>query len=161
MAPLSTRRYNVYPEPSTKTPPTISRQELLAWVTQEKIPGRDFVVIDLRGSDHTDEGGFLRGSVNLPIESLHPALPTLHTLFRNAGIKTVVWYCTTSRGRGNRAAAWFGDFLKQRNDLDIQSLALFEGILGWVTAGSEYTQHLDEYVPDAWDPADDVNHTEH
>jgi arsenical-resistance protein 2 len=67
----------------------------------------------------------------------------------------------TSRGRGNRAAAWFGDYLKQQNDSDIQSLALLEGILGWATAGSEYTQHLDEYVPEAWDPADAANHTQH
>ncbi|XTI94479.1 hypothetical protein V2W45_1222567, partial [Cenococcum geophilum] len=86
------------------------------------------------------KGGFIRGSINLPTESLHAALPALHTLFRNAGIKTVIWYCTTSRGRGNRAAAWFGDYLKQQKNSEIQTLAISEGILGWVTTGSEYTR---------------------
>ncbi|KAH7112566.1 arsenate reductase [Dendryphion nanum] len=156
---LPTHWHDAYPKPSTKTPPTISRQTLLGWITHGKEPGRDFIVVDLRRSDHT--GGFIRGSINLPIESLHLSLPTLHVLFRNAGIKAVIWYCTSSRGRGNRAAAWFGDYLKQQNDSEIQSLALFEGILGWATAGEEYIQHIDEYVQDAWDPADATNHTEH
>lgn len=52
----------------------------------------------------------------------------------------------TSRDRGNRAAAWFGDYLKELKELKdsgIQSVALFEGILGWALAGSEYTRHID------------------
>ena len=44
--------------------------------------------------------------------------------------------------------------LRQHNNTGIQSLALFEGILGWVTAWGEYIQHIDEYVPEAWDPTD-------
>jgi hypothetical protein len=67
----------------------------------------------------------------------------------------------TSRGRGNLAAAWLGDYLTQQNDSDIRSVALFEGVHRWATAGSEYTEHLEEYVPKAWDPADAANHAEH
>lgn len=48
---LPNRWYDAYPEPSTKTPSTISRQELLAWITQGRVSGKDFVVVDLRGAD--------------------------------------------------------------------------------------------------------------
>ncbi|MCJ1279894.1 hypothetical protein MMC21_007718 [Puttea exsequens] len=151
--------YDAYPAPSTRTPPTISRQELLAWMNQEKVAGKDFVVVDVRKLDHT--GGFIHGSLNLPIESLYPTLPTLHALFRSAGVKTVIWYCVpvTSRGRGNRAAAWFGDYLKEQHDSNIESVALYEGMLGWALAGSEYTQHIDEYLSEAWSATDATKHT--
>ncbi|KAF9877292.1 hypothetical protein CkaCkLH20_04992 [Colletotrichum karsti] len=40
-----------------------------------------------------EKGGFLRGSLSLPIETLYPALPTLYNLAKACGIKTVIWYC--------------------------------------------------------------------
>ncbi|CAI7600331.1 unnamed protein product [Penicillium viridicatum] len=149
--------YDAYPKPSTTTPPTISRETLLGWIKEGRNPGQDFLVVDLRRTDHT--GGFLRGSLNLPLESLYPALPTLHAMCKSAGIKTVIWYCVTSRGRGNRAAAWFGDYLREQNETEIESVALFEGILGWALAGDEYTEHIDEFVPEAWKASDGAKHT--
>ena len=44
--------FEAYPEPSTKTPPTISRQELLKWINAGKLAGKDYIVIDVRGKDH-------------------------------------------------------------------------------------------------------------
>lgn len=67
----------------------------------------------------------------------------------------------TSRGRGNRAAAWFNDYINDQGDPEIQSVSLFEGILGWATAGKEFTHLIDEYVEEVWqrpDPADNVEH---
>ncbi|KAI8675697.1 Rhodanese domain-containing protein [Fusarium keratoplasticum] len=162
--PTNVPWYDAYPKPSTLTPPVISRAELLEWIKQGKEAGNDYLVVDLRRDDHT--GGFLRGSLNLPIESLYPALPTIYNLVKAADIQTVIWYCAdpasctvTSRGRGYRAAAWFGDFLAERNELGIKSVALFEGILGWALAGDEYTQHIDEFDPTAWKKDDASKHT--
>ncbi|ODM14271.1 hypothetical protein SI65_10326 [Aspergillus cristatus] len=137
-----------YPAPSTMTPPTITREQVLGWINEGKQAGKDFLVVDLRRNDHT--GGFIRGSLNLPIESLYPSLPTLHTLCKSAGIKTVIFHCFSSRGRGNRAAAWFGDYLKVQGAADIQSVSLLEGIVGWVHAGPEYTEHIEGFDPEAW-----------
>ena len=44
--------FEAYPEPSTKAPPTISRQELLKWINEGKLAGKDYVVVDVRGKDH-------------------------------------------------------------------------------------------------------------
>lgn len=54
-----------------------------------KAPG--FVLVDLRRNDH--EGGTIEGSINLPAQTLYPSLPTLYTLFKNAGVREVIFYC--------------------------------------------------------------------
>jgi len=43
----------------------------------------------------TDEvkGGTIRGSINLPAQSLYPTIPTLYALFASAKVKMVIWYC--------------------------------------------------------------------
>jgi hypothetical protein len=45
--------FDVYPPPSTSAPPTVSREEVLAWLKEGKVAGKEFVVVDLRGKDHT------------------------------------------------------------------------------------------------------------
>jgi len=42
-----------YPAPSTMTPPTITREELLRWINEGKQAGKDFLVVDLRRNDRT------------------------------------------------------------------------------------------------------------
>ncbi|CAN9163899.1 unnamed protein product [Alternaria alternata] len=49
-----------------------------------EISSRDYILIDLRRNDH--EGGTIRDSINLPAQSLHPTIPTLYTLFKNADL---------------------------------------------------------------------------
>jgi hypothetical protein len=41
----------------------------------------------------------------------------------------------------------------------MRSVALFEGILGWVLAGSKFTEHIDEYDPSVWKASDAAQHT--
>jgi arsenical-resistance protein 2 len=58
----------------------------------------------------------------------------------------------SSKGRGNRAAAWFADYVaEQEKESDlIQSLALTKGIKGWVEAGSPYTDRMSEFERESW-----------
>ncbi|OCK93535.1 uncharacterized protein K441DRAFT_661445 [Cenococcum geophilum 1.58] len=140
--------YAAYPAARNKDPATISRLDLLALIKQGKKPGKDFILVDLRRTDH--EGGTIRGSVNLPAQSLFPTIPTLYTLFKTANVSTVIWYCGSSRGRGNRAAAWFDDHIKDQGDLNMKSFVLVEGIKGWAGAGTDYVELMDEYNEEAW-----------
>lgn len=39
------------------------------------------------------KGGTIRGSLNLPAQSLYETLPTLYTLCEAANIGIVIWYC--------------------------------------------------------------------
>lgn len=110
---------------------------------------KDYVLVDLRRADH--DGGTIRGSINLPAQSLYPSIPTLYNLFHAAGIRKVIWYCSSSRGRGTRAAGWFDDHIKRRNDQDMESVILLEGIKGWATAGKDFVEYMDGYDEAYWE----------
>lgn len=42
------------------------------------------------------QGGTIRGSINLPAQSLYHAIPTLYTMFAAAKLASVIWYCGES-----------------------------------------------------------------
>ena len=53
-------------------------------------------------------------------------------------------------GRGPRAAGWFADFLADHSSEGIESLILTGGIKGWVAAGGEYVEAMEEHEADKW-----------
>lgn len=104
-------------------------------------------------------------------------MATLYELLSAAGVGKVVFYCgellgplfmlesngrrrfgkgwgliraASSKGRGNRAAGWFEDYIGERGDAWMESLVLEGGIKGWVGAGGEYVAFVDEYVEGVW-----------
>ncbi|KAH6637991.1 Rhodanese-like domain-containing protein [Boeremia exigua] len=137
-----------YPAPRS-TPATIRRESVLDMIKQSReTSSSDYILIDLRRNDH--EGGTIRGSINLPAQSLYPTIPTLYTLFKSAGLCKIIWYCSSSKGRGNRAAGWFADYIEDQGDEQMKSLALAEGVKGWVMAGDEYIQWMTDYDAKVW-----------
>ena len=108
--------YDGYPKPQNQSPSTISRGDLLSRLQKGEKPGSNFLLIDLRRTDHIvsyffpsqitrvleadaySQGGTIKGSINLPAQTLYHSLPTLLDLCRNAGIFSVIWYCGESRG---------------------------------------------------------------
>ncbi|KAH0349672.1 hypothetical protein KCU83_g5324, partial [Aureobasidium melanogenum] len=141
--------HEAYPAPKSEAA-GISQSELLAMLEEGKEPGKDFVLVDLRRNDHA--GGTIEGSINLPAQSLYPSIPTLYVLFKAAGIPKVIWYCGSSKGRGNRAASWFADYVAEHDNSDspIQSVALVQGIKGWVRAGASFTSRVTEFKAELW-----------
>ncbi|RAH67854.1 putative arsenate reductase (Arc2) [Aspergillus aculeatinus CBS 121060] len=137
----------IYPAPRS-TAVGICREEVLRWFRARKQAGRDFVLVDLRRTDF--EGGTIRGSINLPAQSLYPAIPTFYSLLSQSPVKEVVWYCGSSKGRGTRAASWFADYIEQQGETRLRSLVLEGGIKGWVAAGEGYTDLMDEYDASVW-----------
>ncbi|KAL7813304.1 Rhodanese-like domain-containing protein [Trichoderma gracile] len=136
--------HTAYPAPKSVAK-SISREELLELMKQGR---RDYLLVDLRRADH--EGGLIRGSINLPAQSLYPSIPTLYRLIKAAGIVKIIWFCVSSRGRGPRAAAWFDDYLAKCGETDMESSVLLEGIKGWARAGDEYISWMDEYDVSVW-----------
>ncbi|PVH68961.1 Rhodanese-like protein [Cadophora sp. DSE1049] len=143
-----------YPIAKNQTPSAITRDEVLEMLRQGQKPGKDFILVDLRQADHT--GGTIRGSINLPAQSLYPTLPTLYTLFSRANIKCVIWYCGSSQHRGLRAAAWMDDYIKEQGNQDMKSFMLKGGVKGWAGAGAEYTSLMDEYREHTWRQAPEL-----
>ncbi|KAI9814862.1 MAG: hypothetical protein M1832_005664 [Thelocarpon impressellum] len=146
--PSATPWHAAYPAPQTQTPRSVERAAVLGWLREGQLPGKDLLLVDLRRVDH--EGGTIQGSVNLPAQSFHSSMPTLYRLLDAAGVPKVVFYCGSSRGRGNRAAAWFADFIADRGHATMQSYVLVEGIKAWALAGPEYVRFMDDYREEAW-----------
>ncbi|ORY54700.1 Rhodanese-like domain-containing protein [Pseudomassariella vexata] len=141
--------FAAYLAPKCKQPKGMSREELLAILKEDPdAVGRGIVLVDLRKADH--EGGTIRGSINLPAQSLYPALPTLYGLFKAAGARKVVFYCGSSRGRGTRAAGWLTDHIENQGDTTMESLVLLDGVRGWAAGGPEFVKFMEGYDQSAW-----------
>ncbi|ELR03745.1 hypothetical protein VC83_07252 [Pseudogymnoascus destructans] len=137
-----------FPSPKSIATP-VSQEHVRDWLTGDKVPGKDFVLVDLRRNDY--KGGTIRGSINLSAQSLYPNIPQLFNLFSAAGVKTIVWYCGSSLGRGGCAAGWFQDYIKsQGKEGEMESCTLTGGIKGWVAAGEEYVALVDRYETSEW-----------
>lgn len=52
MAAQESAWYDAYPKPRNQSPAVVSRQELLQWLQNGKMPGGDFLLVDLRRTDH-------------------------------------------------------------------------------------------------------------
>ncbi|KAJ4302441.1 hypothetical protein N0V88_002585 [Collariella sp. IMI 366227] len=127
---------------------TVTREKVLGMLETTPLGQRDFVLVDLRRNDF--EGGTIRGSINLPAQSLYPTLPSVYALFKSAGLRKVIFYCGSSTGRGSRATGWLADHLASLGDKDMQSLVLFGGIKGWAAAGDEFVAWIDGYDATVW-----------
>ncbi|KAH8888950.1 Rhodanese-like protein [Thozetella sp. PMI_491] len=140
-----------YPSPSVSAAEIVRESvlDLLRDTTGNAV--KDFVLIDVRRDDH--KGGTIRGSINLPAQSLWPSIPTIYQIFKAAGVRKVIWYCGSSGGRGTRTGGWFADHIADQKDKTMESLILVGGIKGWVKTGGEYLQWMDEFDEGAWDPA--------
>ncbi|KAK4151152.1 Rhodanese-like domain-containing protein [Chaetomidium leptoderma] len=139
--------YAAYPAPKSEVV-TISREEVLEMLKAAPVDKRDFVLVDLRRNDF--EGGTIRGSINLPAQSLPLTLPTVYAVCKAAGARKVIFYCGSSAGRGSRATGWLADHIADQQDKDMKSLALAGGIKGWVAAGGEFVEWMDGYDAAVW-----------
>ncbi|KAE9986998.1 hypothetical protein EG328_004130 [Venturia inaequalis] len=133
--------YAAYPVARTQNPAAIDRAQVLQLIKESTGGPQSY-------------GGTIRGSINLPAQSLFPSIPTLYAIFKAAGVEKVIWYCGSSKGRGTRGAAWFADHIENEKDDRMQSLVLTEGVRGWATAGEEYAAFMDEYEKDVWEKSE-------
>lgn len=150
--------------------PQITAEELRVRFAEGQKPGRDFVVVDLRGNDFT--GGTVRGSLNIPIQSLAYAVPTLFSLTLSANVSDVIFFCGgtfsflflrpgylvgwilicagSSCGRGPKGATLFSDYARQQGVSSPRGVVLTGGIKGWVASGEEYVDLMDGYESQTW-----------
>lgn len=124
---------------------------------------RDFLLVDVRRTDW--EGGTIATSINLPAHSFYQTRPVVYRLCKQAGIKTIIFYCGESRmswqyenmltgcvvqtgssnGRGPRCAGWMQDYLNEMGETTTKAVILKGGIKGWQKAyGGKMMEWYDE-----------------
>ncbi|KYK57471.1 Rhodanese-like protein [Drechmeria coniospora] len=107
---------------------------------------RGFLLVDVRRTDW--EGGTVTTSINLPAHTLYQTRPVVYQLCKQAGIKTIIFYCGSSNGRGPRCAGWMQDYLNEVGEASMTAAILKGGIKGWqrVYGG----QMMDAYDKKFW-----------
>ncbi|KAG6041651.1 hypothetical protein E4U41_003089 [Claviceps citrina] len=90
---------------------------------------KSFLLIDVRRTDW--EGGTIASSINLPAQTVYQTRPVIYQLCRQAGVKTLIFYCGSSNGRGPRCAGWMQDYLTEVGEASMSSAVLKGGIKGW------------------------------
>ncbi|POR31639.1 Uncharacterized protein TPAR_08136 [Tolypocladium paradoxum] len=93
---------------------------------------RSFLLVDVRRTDW--EGGTVATSINLPAHTLYQTRPVIYQLCKQAGIKTIIFYCGSSSGRGPRCAGWMQDYLNEVGEASITAAILKGGVKGWQKA---------------------------
>lgn len=117
--------WDAYPVAQSSAPP-ITVQELASMM--QDTARNDYAVIDVRRNDHS--GGHVRGSSQVPAQTFHDNLPQF---FEEYGQKEyVIFYCTSSRGRGPRCAGWYQDYLNEREETASKAYVLQGGIKAWL-----------------------------
>ncbi|KAI5849244.1 Rhodanese-like domain-containing protein [Tricharina praecox] len=135
-----------FPAPVSKA--TFVTREETRKLFEAKTAGKDFILVDVRRTDF--EGGTIKHSINLPAHSLYPTREAIYNLLHGAGVSLAIFYCGSSNGRGPRASAWLQDYINEKGDETIKSVALEGGIKGWVGAGEEYVQLVEGYEAEVW-----------
>jgi arsenical-resistance protein 2 len=65
------------------------------------------IQIVLIHSPYQTQGGTVQGSINLPAQSLYPTMPSLHALFKAAGVRQVIFYCSEFNRMMQSATRYF------------------------------------------------------
>ena len=71
------------------------------------------------------------------------SLPNLRSVLHMTRLLST-GFSASSKGRGNRAAGWFSDYLEDQKNSDMKSLVLTGGIKGWVAAGDGFRDRMVE-----------------
>ncbi|KAK4331264.1 Rhodanese domain-containing protein [Rhodotorula toruloides] len=120
----------------------ISCAELRAFQMQQSdaLEMRTFLVVDVRRADFED--AYIAGAINLPAQSFYQTLPALLPLL--TPYNTVIFHCSSSKGRGPRCAGWYEDALEVAG-LQNQSrgAVLTGGIVAWK---EQYAREKDAVV---------------
>ncbi|KAF9437916.1 hypothetical protein BGZ76_010546 [Entomortierella beljakovae] len=92
--------------------PVYVDSEILETLIEDKtkIPGKDYLVIDVRDEDRI--GGHIPGSVNIPSKELPDKLPTLVVEYQY--VPELFFHCALSQVRGPKAARRWSDALAER-----------------------------------------------
>ncbi|KHN95986.1 Rhodanese-like protein [Metarhizium album ARSEF 1941] len=104
---------------------------------------KSFLLVDVRRTQW--EGGTVTTSLNLPAQTLYQTRPTIYQLCKQANVKTIIFYCGTSKGRGPLCAGWMQDYLNQVGEASISAVILKGGIEGW---HSKYGGELMDWYDD-------------
>jgi len=82
----------------------------------------------------------VRGAVNFPAQSFYYTRFSLVEMLKN--VPLIIFYCSSSNGRGPRCAGWYQDALEERGRTDSEAVILGGGIKRWAVKHSSLTESV-------------------
>jgi arsenite methyltransferase len=116
------RWWDAYPTAKSSLLP-ITPGDVAALIRDKTKTKDDYAVIDVRRHDHG--GGHVRGSYQWAAQTFYDDLPAFYEKFKDT--KKVVFYCSSSAGRGPRCAGWYQDYLDAKGDQTNSAAYILEG----------------------------------
>jgi len=83
----------------------------------------------------------VKTAINIPAQSFYVTRANWLKLLGD--IPLVIFYCSSSNGRGPRCAGWYQDLLQETGNTRSEAMVLAGGIKGW----SEYEKDLVDPIP--------------
>ncbi|KAI9319837.1 Rhodanese-like domain-containing protein [Dichotomocladium elegans] len=128
--------------------PYIESEELVAVIRDKtKIPGKDYVVIDVRDKDFY--GGNIPGAINVPAHHLIDKGNELIEKYKD--VPQVYFHCALSQQRGPKAARIYKEMRHLTGVQGVQEVNVLRGGFdGWHARYCKEKDLIENYVPSVW-----------
>jgi rhodanese-related sulfurtransferase len=118
--------------------------------------GREYILVDVRRVDFAVPNlsptlanrlkeHKVHTAVNIPAQSFYPTRMTWLEVLGD--IPVVIFYCSSSKGRGPRCAGWYQDVLDETGNTSSRAFVLDGGITLWKDAEMELTDSVQYFAP--------------
>ncbi|KAI0373673.1 Rhodanese-like protein [Pilatotrama ljubarskyi] len=128
----------------------ISPDELAAIIKSDKIPGKDYCVIDVRDDDWV--GGNIKGAHNAPSSQFYVHVHDL--VQKTKSVPTVVFHCALSQVRGPKAARIYAEARDQLEgdgeDIPHQVLILRGGFSDFQAKFKDDPELVENWSKEVW-----------
>ncbi|CAO3676310.1 hypothetical protein G6F70_003925 [Rhizopus microsporus] len=133
----------------SNTPTYAEPEEVMALVRDpNKIAGKDYVIIDVRGDDYI--GGHIPGSVNVPAGRIHDEVNQL--VEKYSQIPIIYFHCALSQVRGPKSARIYSETLQNLGVKTDQKVKILRyGFEGWHLRYKLEKDLIEDYDASVWE----------
>ncbi|KAI9481033.1 MAG: Rhodanese-like domain-containing protein [Benjaminiella poitrasii] len=112
-----------------------------------KQPGKDYVIIDVRGDDY--RGGNIPGAINVPASDMYDQANDLITKYSK--VPNIYFHCALSQVRGPKSARIYSETVKNLGrKSDQQVKVLRNGFEGWHAKYRKEKDLIENYDESVW-----------
>ncbi|ETW81626.1 hypothetical protein HETIRDRAFT_417717 [Heterobasidion irregulare TC 32-1] len=130
----------------------ISPDELSELIKSDKVPRKDYLVVDVRDDDYV--GGNIKHSHNLPSNEFHSGVDEL--VKQTKDVPTVIFHCALSQQRGPKAARIYAEtrdnLQKEGQDKPHDVLVLRGGFTEFQEKFRNDPKLVENYDATVWNP---------
>ncbi|OBZ82601.1 Dual specificity phosphatase ibp1 [Choanephora cucurbitarum] len=132
----------------TVSPVYAESEELVALVRDaSKLPGRDYVIVDVRGDDF--RGGHIPGAINVPANTMYDKANDLIQQYSH--VPEIYFHCALSQVRGPKSARIYSETINNLGKETDQKVKILRyGFEGWHSKYKQEEDLIEDYDASVW-----------